>query len=176
MTISKAIYVAKIAHYGQLRKDEKTPYINHPANVVKLLCLYSDIIDEDIIMAAWLHDILEDTTYDEISLFSDFGPSVYHLVKSLTNCFKVEYCDWPRKDRKKAEHIRLGQCDHKVQIIKCADRLDNILDLNNGIFDDKSRFVQIYLQETLDLFSYLTKIHNTKLSIMLMDNINKKLD
>lgn len=157
--IYKAIDLAKEAHKTQKRKDG-SPYIEHPARVVHLLCLHEYPTDE-MIAAAWLHDLIEDSTYPEQDLYRDFGPEVFYLVKSLTNVFTKENCpSWNRDKRKEAEAIRLGQCCKKVQLIKCADRIDNLQDIINN---PESDFYTRYLAESVELYNSLTKIHNTRL-------------
>ena len=75
--VDRAAEFARKAHEGGFRRDKKTPYIVHPADVVARLKSWG-ITDEDILSAAWLHDTVEDTELTE---------KVYHLDYILSEFF-----------------------------------------------------------------------------------------
>ena len=82
--IEKAIEIAIRIHERQKRKgDGVTPYVVHPISVAILLSRYTD--DEDLLIAAFLHDALEDTSYSTLQLKKDFGSKVIKIVK---RCFR----------------------------------------------------------------------------------------
>lgn len=82
--IDKAIAVAVKAHNGQARKgDGVTPYVVHPIAVGMLVARYVD--DEDIICAAILHDVFEDTPYSKPKLKRQFRNRVFSMVEEVTD-------------------------------------------------------------------------------------------
>lgn len=122
--IVNAVYFAAEKHTGQFRKDEKTPYINHPIGVAKIL-INANITDSNTLQAALLHDVLEDTkcTYEE--LVKKFGLEVANLVRELTDDTSL---DTNTKKLIQIEHI-LTMSLTAVNI-KLADRIYNLQDMN----------------------------------------------
>lgn len=146
-----ALKYAYEKHFGQVRKDG-TPYINHPvrvANFVQNFIFDYDIYDnkEDVIIAALLHDTLEDTiaTYDE--LLTLFGKRVALLVKELTND------DVLKKELGKEYYlmVKVVSMSDVALFIKLCDRLDNVIDLVNSDYS----FQLKYIKETINIINYL---------------------
>jgi HD domain len=82
----KAIAFAADKHRHQRRKDaEASPYINHPIAVATVLAAEGDVSDEVTLIAAALHDTVEDTQTTFIELEKHFGPEVAGLVRELTD-------------------------------------------------------------------------------------------
>ena len=79
--IEQALEFAIIAHSGQYRKSGEE-YVIHPILVASITSFFSD--NEDMIIAALLHDVVEDTDYEFKDIFLKFGPNVAHLVEGLT--------------------------------------------------------------------------------------------
>ena len=75
---SKALEFAKEAHKGTVRKTSDTPYITHPIEVAESVAQMSS--DEDVIIAALLHDVVEDTAYTLEDISKMFGDKVAALV------------------------------------------------------------------------------------------------
>lgn len=121
MLKSKARKFATIVHSGQFRKDKKIPYISHPEAVVNLLKEIGTK-DEDILCAAWLHDVIEDGGVTRKKLEKEFNPNISRIVSTLTR-------DVGRK--KYLERIR--NVDYPVQIIKLADVIHNLSSLFHGV-------------------------------------------
>lgn len=144
--IKKASRFAEQAHQGQARKYNRAPYITHPARVAfetsKL-----DGATEQMVAAAWLHDVLEDTPTSIEALQKEFGEQVAVLVKWLTNDPKVPGEN--RAARKKKAAVRLAAAPKEAQKIKILDRMDNLgeMDLAQDL-----GFAKVYLQESWDLF------------------------
>ena len=121
--IRGAYEVAREAHQGQLRRSGE-PYIDHPIRVAMILVDLG--MDTDSIVAALLHDVVEDTetTLDEIK--KNFGPEVALLVDGVTKLGKIPFSS---RERQQAENVRkmlLAMAkDVRVIIIKLADRLHN---------------------------------------------------
>lgn len=106
---------ATMAHAGQTRWDKKIAYINHPAQVVKIL-KGMGVNDKNMIASAWLHDVIEDTAYNVTS--KQFNETIVKLCHELTH-FKLDedytqYC---------------GKMSRDAAVIKIADIMANITDL-----------------------------------------------
>jgi GTP pyrophosphokinase len=144
-----AFEFAEAAHRGQLRKDGKTPYIAHPAEVVKILI--SIHADEETLISALLHDVPEDTerTIEEVK--AAFGDKVSFLVDGVTKLSKVHYQnDMPQHQVESLRKLFLhsGE-DLRVIVIKLADRLHNMRTMGN-ISDEKKRLR--ISRETLEIY------------------------
>ncbi|MHA1804144.1 MAG: HD domain-containing protein [Promethearchaeota archaeon] len=112
-------------HGNQLRKDGKTPYIIHPMRVFILLrwAGYSEFMDENMMVAALLHDILEDTDTTSGEIEEKFGPEIFSIVMELTR----------PKGMKKEQWLKSFEtCSREAKIIKLADRIDNLIDLKGN--------------------------------------------
>ncbi len=147
--IAKAYLFAKKAHEKQLRKSGDS-YIIHPLNVAYIL---ADLkLDETIIAAALLHDVLEDTDVTVEKLKQEFGQDISTIVQGVTKISKMNYYD--KKDYH-AETIRkmliATTKDIRVIIVKLADRLDNMRTLQ---YLDEERQRKIS-RETLDIYAPL---------------------
>lgn len=87
-----ALSVAAAAHKDQTRKTSGEPYINHLIEVAHLLSEHVDEVDEEVLEAAVLHDILEDTPVSRGELLRDFGPRVLAYVDALTDDKTLSLC------------------------------------------------------------------------------------
>src|SRR6478736_4016697 len=83
-TLLEAASFAARAHRHQLRKDGQTPYVAHPFRVCLIVRHVFRIDDPDTLMAALLHDTVEDTTTDRDDVIERFGPRVGEWVAALT--------------------------------------------------------------------------------------------
>ncbi len=123
--ISKAYLFGEKAHEGQMRKDGETPFFSHPKNVSLILAELE--MDEDTIIAALLHDTVEDTlvTLDDVK--KEFGEGVAYLVDGVT---KLAVINYETKQERQVENLRkmflAMSSDIRVILIKLADRLHNI--------------------------------------------------
>ena len=146
--IHEAAKLAYNLHFGQTRAGGE-PYINHPMRVAGLVSIFGDDVDtpitNDMIAAAWLHDVYEDTVLDSPAL-NCVNPVIEKLVDELTNRFtKVVYPDMNRTVRKKAEIHRIATISPEAQIIKLCDRIDNL----NTVRDKKGKkFHALYCDES----------------------------
>ena len=119
-----AFTYADSAHHGQLRKSGE-PYIIHPLAVAEIVAELD--LDVDSVLAALLHDCIEDTeaTYDDIA--KRFNPTVAELVDGVTKLTRVQYIT---KEEEQMENLRkmlmaMAQ-DIRVILIKVCDRLHNM--------------------------------------------------
>ncbi len=126
--IDKAYNVAREAHCGQLRYSGQ-PYIIHPIAVAKIL--FDLGMDSDSIIAALLHDIVEDTAISLQQISDTFGEEIASLVDGVTKLGKVPLST---REEQQAENIRkmliAMSVDIRVIIIKLADRLHNMRTLD----------------------------------------------
>src|SRR5678816_534139 len=100
--IAQAALFAERAHRGQKRKYSGRPYIEHPGRVAMQATLLG--LNERVVIAAWLHDTIEDTTTDRNTLEHIFGDRVGDIVYRLTNVYtKKNYPLLNRGQRKEAE-------------------------------------------------------------------------
>ncbi|XP_041435981.1 guanosine-3',5'-bis(diphosphate) 3'-pyrophosphohydrolase MESH1-like isoform X2 [Xenopus laevis] len=123
--IVEAANFAAEKHKQQRRKDpEKTPYINHPLGVARILSHEAEITDTAVLQAALLHDTVEDTntTFAEIELH--FGQDVRNIVEEVTDDKTL-----PKMERKKQQIAHAPHCSHKAKLVKLADKLYNLRDL-----------------------------------------------
>jgi len=123
--IERAKLLATNAHSNHFRRDGKTPYINHPAQVVQTLLNWG-ITDEDIISAAWLHDTVEDTNLTCPDIEKEIGSVVADYVWNLT---KVENKDYGKMEQDYIDKI--SNAPREVKLIKLADIMANLLDMHN---------------------------------------------
>ncbi|XP_049761589.1 guanosine-3',5'-bis(diphosphate) 3'-pyrophosphohydrolase MESH1 isoform X1 [Elephas maximus indicus] len=113
-------------HRQQRRKDpEETPYINHPIGVARILTHEAGITDIVVLQAALLHDTVEDTdtTLDEVELH--FGAQVRRLVEEVTDDKTL-----PKLERKRLQVEQAPHSSPGAKLVKLADKLYNLRDLN----------------------------------------------
>lgn len=145
LRLDKVRELAEKSHAGQKRKYNGEPYIYHPMNVASTVLNLDEPNLEEMVLAALLHDVLEDTKTTEQEILDVAGPNVLALVKELTNPSKGSKLN--RAARKQMDLEHLATVSREAKIIKLADRLDNIKDI--AAVDDDFKFV--YLNETKQL-------------------------
>ncbi len=147
--IEDAFYFAKEAHKGQKRKSGE-PYYHHLLEVVYILTSLS--CGPSTLAAAFLHDVVEDTsiTIDEIK--EKFGEDVSNIVDSLTKIQRMKFSHRKEDDFVAEDHrkIFLGMAkDVRVILIKLADRLHNLRTLDSLSLERQ----HVIAKETLEVFS-----------------------
>jgi len=123
--IVKAMDFAAAKHRGQGRKDEaNTPYINHPISLANLLANHGCITDVNVIIAALLHDTIEDTntTADEIEGL--FGTTVKNIVLEVTDDKSL-----PSPERKRLQVVNAASISYEAKLVKLADKICNLQDM-----------------------------------------------
>jgi guanosine-3',5'-bis(diphosphate) 3'-pyrophosphohydrolase len=121
-TLERAYAVAEEQHRGQRRKSGE-PFITHPLAVAMILANLG--LDTTTLVAALLHDTIEDTGYSLANTQQDFGLEVAHLVDGVTKLDKVRFgADAEAETLRKM--IVAGGRDLRVLVIKLADRLHNM--------------------------------------------------
>ncbi|MCF6408861.1 HD domain-containing protein [Pseudalkalibacillus salsuginis] len=127
--IEMAEQLALKAHEGQVRKLSGEPYIVHPIAVANILKEAG--FPEDVIIAGYLHDTIEDTDLDFIDIEKAFGKNVTDLVRENT---EDKSKTWPERKQHTVEAIRTAPLEVKALII--ADKLDNFESLKESFEQD----------------------------------------
>ncbi len=145
--VAKAYQFGEVAHTGQLRKDG-TAFFNHPTSVSLILAELE--MDEETIIAALLHDTVEDTDVTLADVEKTFGKEVAALVDGVT---KLAVINYETKQERQVENLRkmflAMSSDIRVILIKLADRLHNIRTLGAMTTDKQKEKAE----ETIDIFA-----------------------
>tara|TARA_A200000159_G_scaffold60189_1_gene55769 strand:- start:4282 stop:6390 length:2109 start_codon:yes stop_codon:yes gene_type:complete len=157
--VQDAFVLAHEAHDGQMRSSGD-PYITHPVAVTSIL---ADMhLDHETLMAALLHDVIEDTHYSQEDLAEAFGGTVADLVEGVSKLDKIAFSS---KQEAQAENFRKMMMamvqDIRVILIKLADRTHNMRTLGS-LRPDKRRRIAL---ETLEIYSPIAHrlgIHDIK--------------
>lgn len=151
--VEKALVFATAAHgaIGQTRKYTKEPYINHPKRVMETVRNYVTDATPEMLAAALLHDVVEDTDITLELIEEVFGYEVMELVFWLTD--KSKKSDGNRKTRKAIDREHLGRAPAQAQTIKLADLIDN----SDSIAQHDASFWKVYKEEKQALLAVLTK-------------------
>ncbi|QQK61773.1 bifunctional GTP diphosphokinase/guanosine-3',5'-bis pyrophosphate 3'-pyrophosphohydrolase [Shewanella sp. LC6] len=157
--LKQAYQVARDAHEGQMRTSGE-PYITHPVAVARILAEMR--LDHETLMAALLHDTIEDTHVTKEDLAEQFGEAVAELVEGVSKLDKLKFRD---KKEAQAENFRKMMMamtqDIRVILIKLADRTHNMRTLG-ALRPDKRRRIA---RETLEIYAPIANrlgIHNIK--------------
>ncbi len=147
MRVRRAYLVGADAHAGQKRKSGE-PYITHPVAVAAML---ADLhMDAETIIAAILHDTLEDTELDRARIVDEFGETVVELVDGVTKLDTVHFRSRQEAAAESFRKMLLAMArDLRVILIKLADRLHNMRTL--GAKDASSR--RRIARETLEIYA-----------------------
>jgi len=145
--VRKAYLIGAHAHAGQTRKSGE-PYITHPVAVAGIL---ADLgMDVETIVAAILHDTLEDTPLSRSELAAGFGATVAELVDGVTKLDKVRFLSQQEAAAESFRKMLLAMArDLRVILIKLADRLHNMRTLGAMAPDSRRRIAR----ETLDIYA-----------------------
>lgn len=145
--LQRAYDVAEAKHVHQKRKSGD-PYITHPLAVSTILAALG--MDTTTLVAALLHDTVEDTDYSLACLSTDFGDVVAHLVDGVTKLDKVEFGAAAGAETIRKMVIAMAR-DPRVLVIKLADRLHNLRTMRFMTPEHQARNAR----ETLEVFAPL---------------------
>lgn len=120
--LNRAIIFATEAHAGQVRKGTTLPYIVHPMEAMSIVATMTD--DPEMLAAAVLHDVVEDTTVTTEDVRREFGDRVAALVTADTNTKKDKGDTW--HNRKQAAIGRLSAASYDEKIVALGDKLSNL--------------------------------------------------
>jgi len=125
--VLRAYAFAEAAHRGQRRKDDRA-FISHPVRVARLLAARG--YDEEVVAAALLHDVVEDTSVTLNEVRQQFGARVAELVACVT-----EDPDLPTSERKVAYREGVRSSPPAARAICAADKVCNVSDLHEAASD-----------------------------------------
>ena len=147
----RARLFATAAHaaVGQLRKYTHEPYIVHPAEVAEIV--RSVPHTEEMLAAAWLHDVVEDTGVSIELIRSEFGSGVSDLVGWLTDVSRPDHGN--RAQRKAIDRAHSAAAPAEAQTVKVADLISN----TRSIVAHDPKFATTYLAEKRLLLEVLTR-------------------
>jgi len=150
---------ATICHESidQRRKYTGELYINHPAAVVELV--RSVPHTEAMLCAAWLHDVVEDTSCTLKEVERAFGSEVATLVEMLTDVSSLK--DGNREKRKAIDRDHTAKASQQAKTIKLADLIDN----SRSIVEHDNDFAMVYLKEKVLLLEVLQEGDATLLAM-----------
>ena len=121
----KAIRFSADKHSNQRRKDgAKSPYINHPIEVVQLLWEVGGVRDVNVLLAAILHDTIEDTATRPEEIRDRFGQEVLSLVLEVSDDKNL-----PKQERKRLQILTAPRKSYGAKLIKLADKSCNVRNL-----------------------------------------------
>jgi guanosine-3',5'-bis(diphosphate) 3'-pyrophosphohydrolase len=145
--VRRAYYYAEQAHDGQFRRSGE-PYATHPLAVA---CILAEMrIDHQSLMAAMLHDVIEDTGIEKHALATQFTPTVAELVDGVSKLNKIEFQSRAEAQAENFQKMALAMAqDIRVILVKLADRLHNVRTLW-VLRPEKRRRIA---RETLDIYA-----------------------
>lgn len=121
--IKKALCFAAEKHDGQYRKGGRVPYIVHPVQVAFGVSTYTN--NEEVIAAAFLHDVLEDCSNVSVDLLrEEFGNKVTQIVYEMSLDKYVEYKNW--KEKKKLYLAKINEASEEALVIVAVDKMSNL--------------------------------------------------
>jgi guanosine-3',5'-bis(diphosphate) 3'-pyrophosphohydrolase len=155
----RAFIVARDAHSGQMRSSGD-PYITHPVAVAGIL---ADMhLDHETLMAALLHDVIEDTHHSKEDLSKQFGETVGELVEGVSKLEKIHFSSTQEAQAENFRKMMMAMVqDIRVILIKLADRTHNMRTLGSLRPDKRRRIAR----ETLEIYSPIAHrlgIHDIK--------------
>ena len=124
-SILKAICFAAEKHNDQRRKDARmSPYINHPIRVAEALWSIGEVHDMTLLVAAVLHDTIEDTDTTHNEIRTEFGEDVLALVLEVTDDKTL-----PKQTRKQLQIVHAPHISKSAKTLKLADKICNVTDV-----------------------------------------------
>lgn len=149
--LAKAGLFASQAHLGQMRGRTGQPYVHHLLEVAAILSDYTD--DPEVLAAAILHDVVEDTSVTAEELAGIFGQRVADLVLEVSEVSQPE--DGNRAARKEKDRAHYAKGSAAGQDIKLADLISNTV----SIAKSEPNFAKVFFPEARALHASLTKGH-----------------
>ncbi len=145
--VRRAFYYAEQAHYGQYRRSGE-PYVSHPLAVADILAEMR--MDHQSLVAAMLHDIIEDTRIDKSTVEAQFGETVAELVDGVSKLTQIEFSSLEEKQAENFQKMAMAMAsDIRVILVKLADRLHNMRTLS--VLPEKK--AKDIAKETLEIYA-----------------------
>jgi guanosine-3',5'-bis(diphosphate) 3'-pyrophosphohydrolase len=153
-SVRRAYYYAEQAHDGQFRRTGD-PYVTHPLAVANILCDMH--MDHQSLMAALLHDVIEDTGVTKTAIKNQFGSTVAELVDGVSKLNKINFSSRAEAQAENFQKMAMAMAkDLRVILVKIADRLHNMRTL--GVLTPEKR--RRIARETLDIYAPIAKRAN----------------
>ena len=162
--VCRAYYYAEQAHEGQYRRSGD-PYIIHPLAVANILSEMH--MDPQSLMAAMLHDVIEDTAVPKDALVEQFGETVSELVDGVSKLTHIKFESQEEKQAGNFQKMAMAMArDIRVILVKLADRLHNMRTLDSMPPEKKRRIARA----TLEIYAPLAnRLGNSHIRIELED-------
>ncbi len=163
--VEQAIKAAALLHQDQLRKGAiQLPYVTHLVTVMLMVRDYTG--DETTLVAALLHDTLEDTDYTFEELSADFGEKVAAIVKTLTEPVveSGQKLPWIETKKRYATQLRKGPIE--AVTIAAADKAHNFRSIIDEYYSDHDRFLKDFgtnLDARLEAYQNIANAINSRL-------------
>lgn len=167
--VKKAETFATGAHIDQ-KRDGGEPYIIHPARVAAMVAELPEAT-EDMVVAAWLHDVVEDTEVNQMEILQMFGESVADLVDWLTN---PTFVGDNRAARKAKIFARLAQAPDEAKRIKMCDRIDNLRDTKPSSYKE-AEFGLLSARESRQLLDAIGSADRQLASVLFSEILSLEL-
>ena len=146
-SVRRAYFYAEQAHDGQFRRSGE-PYVTHPLAVANILCDMH--MDHQSLMAAMLHDVIEDTGVSKSAIKGQFGDTVADMVDGVSKLNKITFSSHAEAQAENFQKMALAMArDLRVILVKLADRLHNMRTLD-VLSPEKRRRIA---RETLDIYA-----------------------
>ncbi|CAG1022856.1 guanosine-3',5'-bis(diphosphate) 3'-pyrophosphohydrolase [Methylococcales bacterium] len=172
--LEQAIRAAAVLHKDQKRRGKlPLPYITHLAAVAWLVSDYTD--HEDTVIAAWLHDTLEDTDYTAEELEEDFGRDVRRIVETLSEPKERDGKKLPWKERKLAYLEQLKAGPDEALLVAAADKIHNMRSIVEEYYDNHEGFIKDFsgsLDERAMRYQDLSNLLNRRLQSDIIAEFN----
>lgn len=176
--VEQAIQAASLLHQPHERKGAiPIPYITHLMAVTLSLRDYTG--DENTLVAALLHDTLEDTDYTEAELREDFGDTVADLVLTVTEPVSTTEQPMSWLDIKRAYAKQIKHGPEAAVLIAAADKIHNFRSMIEDYHDDHAGFMQYFgknLQDRLDAYQAIANSINSRLKDGIVHEFNHTFD
>ena len=145
--VKRAYFYAEQAHEGQYRRSGEA-YVSHPLAVAGILCEMH--MDHQSLMAAMLHDVIEDTGITKTAIKTQFGTTVADLVDGVSKLNKIKFSSRAEAQAENFQKMALAMAkDLRVILVKLADRLHNMRTIHVLPPDKRRRIAR----ETLDIYA-----------------------
>src|SRR5690554_4442351 len=146
-SVRRAYFYAEQAHDGQFRRSGE-PYVTHPLAVANIL---SDMhMDHQSLMAAMLHDVIEDTGISKAAVKGQFGDTVAEMVDGVSKLNKITFSSHAEAQAENFQKMALAMArDLRVILVKLADRLHNMRTLGALNAEKRRRIAK----ETLEIYA-----------------------
>lgn len=147
----QAIEFARLAHKEQKRKYTGEDYVWHPIEVARIISSFADHYTEDMLIAAVLHDVIEDTNVEYDDILAAFGKAVADMVNDLTDVSHAD--DGVRWMRKEIDREHTAKASAQAKTIKLSDLVSN----SSSILEHDVEFAKVYIKEKELLLEVLTE-------------------